>query len=43
MAEEIIKKGSWVQIHYIVLQPSERADNVPEDTKQVPLELWVKG
>ena len=35
MAEEIIKKGSWVQIHYIVLQPSERADNVPEDTKQV--------
>ncbi|MDD2207348.1 MAG: 2-amino-4-oxopentanoate thiolase subunit OrtA [Aminobacterium sp.] len=43
MDEKIIKKGSWVQIHYIVLQPSERADNVPQDTKQVPLELWVKG
>lgn len=37
------KKGDWVQIHQIVLQPEERAPQVPEDTKKVPLELWVKG
>ena len=37
------KKGQWVQISNIVLQPSERAPQVPEDTKKVPLKMWVKG
>ena len=37
------KKGDWVQIHQIILKPEERAPQVPEDTKMVPLELWVKG
>jgi hypothetical protein len=37
------KKGDWVQIHQIVLKPEERAPQVPDDTKQVPLELWLKG
>ena len=37
------KKGDWVQIHQIVLKPGERAPQIPEDTKKVPLELWVKG
>ncbi len=36
-------KGDWVKVHNIVLSPSERAPQVPEDTKSVPLELWVKG
>jgi len=40
---DIIKKGDWVQIHQIVLKPEERAAHLPEDTKKVPLELWVKG
>ena len=39
----MIKKGEWVLIHRNVLEPSERAPQVPEDTKEVPLELWVKG
>lgn len=39
----MIKKGEWVRIHRIILQPSERAPQVPEDTKQVPLEMWDKG
>lgn len=39
----LAKKGDWVQIHQIVLKPEERAPQVPEDTKKVPLELWVKG
>ncbi|SKA81550.1 2-amino-4-ketopentanoate thiolase alpha subunit [Caloramator quimbayensis] len=37
------KKGDWVQIHEIVLKPEERTGKLPEDTKKVPLELWVKG
>lgn len=38
-----VNKGTWVQIHQIVLTPEERAPQVPDDTKRVPLELWVKG
>jgi len=38
-----VKKGSWVQIHNIVLKAENRAPQVPEDTKKVALELWVKG
>lgn len=36
-------KGDWVRIHRVVLEPSGRAENVPEDTKKVALEMWVKG
>ncbi|MEL7646916.1 MAG: 2-amino-4-oxopentanoate thiolase subunit OrtA [Sedimentibacter sp.] len=39
----MIKKGEWVLIHRNVLEPTQRAPQVPDDTKQVPLELWVKG
>jgi len=38
-----VKKGEWVQIHEIILKPEERAPHLPDDTKKVPLELWVKG
>ncbi|MEY8304784.1 2-amino-4-ketopentanoate thiolase [Anaerosalibacter bizertensis] len=37
------KKGSWVQVHQIILKPEERTAKIPEETKKVPLELWVKG
>ena len=39
----MINKGSWVQIRKVVLNPDERAMNLPEATKMVPLLLWVKG
>lgn len=39
----MIKKGEWVLLHQIVLQPDQRAPQVPEDTRSQPLELWVKG
>jgi len=39
----IANKGDWVQIHKVVLSPDERASQVPDDTKKVPLEQWVKG
>lgn len=37
------KKGDWVQIHNTVLTSAQRAPQVPDDTKEVPLEMWVKG
>lgn len=37
------KKGDWVKIHRVILNPEERAPQVPDDTKKVPLEMWVKG
>ncbi|MDD2484828.1 MAG: 2-amino-4-oxopentanoate thiolase subunit OrtA [Eubacteriales bacterium] len=39
----MVEKGKWVLIHRNILEPSERAPQVPEDTKTVPLEMWVKG
>jgi hypothetical protein len=39
----MIRKNDWVQIHIDVLKPEERATNIPEDTRHVPLEMWVKG
>lgn len=39
----MIKKNEWVQVHSVVLTTEERASQVPDDTKSVPLEMWVKG
>ncbi len=39
----MVKKGTWVLIHRNILEPAERAPQVPEDTKKVPLEMWIKG
>ena len=40
---ETIATGAWVEIHDIVLAAGERAAQVPQDTRQVPLEMRVKG
>ncbi len=37
------KTGDWVQIESIVLEPGERAPQVPPDTQAVPLEMRLKG
>lgn len=36
-------KDTWVEIHRVVLEPGERAPQVPADTRAVPLEMTVKG
>ena len=36
-------KGDWVQIYNVLLEPSERAAQIPEDTKRVPFEMRVNG
>lgn len=38
-----VAKGTWVEIHRILLPAGERAPHVPKDTAGVPLELRVKG
>lgn len=35
--------GDWVQVHNIVLTPTQRTGRIPEDTHKVPFESWVKG
>lgn len=37
------KKGDWVQVHEVILKPEARAPHLPEDTRKVPFEMWVKG
>ena len=39
----MVKKGEWVRIHKVILQPSERAPQIPDETKKCPLEMWTKG
>ena len=35
--------GTWVQIEHRVLEPAERAPNLPEDTRRLPYVLRVSG
>ena len=37
------KKGDWVQISNTVLEAGKRAPQVPEDTQNSDLKMWVKG
>jgi hypothetical protein len=39
----LVKRNTWVLVHRIILEPEERAPQVPEDTRRTPLEMWVKG
>lgn len=39
----IAKKGDWVQVEETVLKAGERAPQVPEDTQNCDLKMWVKG
>jgi 2-amino-4-ketopentanoate thiolase alpha subunit len=35
--------GDWVEIERVLLEPADRAVNLPEDTAAQPLRMWVKG
>jgi len=37
------KIGDWVLIQWTTLTKEQRAPQIPDDTRQVPLETWVKG
>ena len=36
-------KGDWVEISKVVLEPGERAPNLPPDTAALPYTLRVRG
>ncbi len=38
-----LAKGTWVEIHTVVLPAGARAPQVPEDTARVALEMRAKG
>ena len=38
-----ISKDTWVQIYKVILEPGERAPNLPPETEAVPFEMRVKG
>lgn len=40
---ETIAQGSWVEIRRDVLQPDERAPQLPDDTRRLPLQMRVRG
>jgi 2-amino-4-ketopentanoate thiolase alpha subunit len=35
--------GDWVEVEFILLQPADRSKNLPPDTAEQPLRVWVKG
>jgi hypothetical protein len=35
--------GDWVEIERVLLEPADRAANLPDDTASQPLCMWVKG
>lgn len=39
----MIKKGTWIEVMEVVLDPEDRSNSIPEETKNTPLKLWVKG
>ena len=41
--KETVDKGTWVEIHNIILTAGQRAAQIPDDTREVPLEMRAKG
>ena len=39
----VIAKGTWVEIERVLLQPEQRAANLPEDTARTPYLLRLSG
>jgi len=37
------KPGDWVEVERVLLEPSERATNLPPETAEKPLVMWVNG
>lgn len=39
----MVTKGSWVSLRKVLLEPEQRTGKIPEETRAVPLTMWVKG
>jgi hypothetical protein len=36
-------KGDWVEVEVQLLEPADRSKNLPPETAEKPLMMWVKG
>jgi 2-amino-4-ketopentanoate thiolase alpha subunit len=44
MADEIrAREGDWVEVEVKLLDPADRSKNLPPETAEKPLMMWVKG
>ena len=43
MGKDRCAPGDWVEVGSVLLEPADRAANLPEDTASQPLRMWVKG
>jgi len=39
----MVLKKSYVEVNKVIFKSGERTANIPEDTKNVPYEMFVKG
>ena len=39
----MIKKGTWVSLRRVILEPKDRAAGIPEETAATPLIMWASG
>ncbi len=37
------KAGDWVEVERVLLEPADRSPNLPAETADKPLMVWVKG
>lgn len=37
------RQNDWVLVQKIILEPDQRAEDLPQDTRSVPLVMWLKG
>lgn len=42
-AGSTVAAGAWVEIQRVLLRPEQRAPNVPQDTRQTPFVMRVRG
>jgi len=37
------RPGDWVEVECVLLEPADRSTNLPPETAEKPLMMWVKG
>ena len=35
--------GDWVEVERVLLEPADRSKNLPPETAEKPLRMWIKG
>lgn len=43
MSADRCRVGQWVEVERVLLEPADRAANLPEETATKPLLVWIKG